>query len=125
MSEKEREPGARRGTDRAFLIDPTAEDPSEHFTFHDEFLICRGKRARRMCKRLGLDHEDLNDARREHLALVRQCTERRWEAIDRKDHAIARQIGDVLRDCCLPKARFAGMVRAELHRQGIDWTTLP
>ncbi|MGC4047719.1 MAG: hypothetical protein QM758_28330 [Armatimonas sp.] len=64
------DPYALDGSDEAMLIDPCSDDPSEHFEWEREMLVCkteRGVKTREVC---GLDRTDLEQERRKQIQKI-------------------------------------------------------
>jgi uncharacterized protein (TIGR02646 family) len=102
-------------TERAVLLHPTDDNPSEHIFFKDEVPVPKNssERGRQTIKLIGLDRLELNEARREALnpyrALIRivqlysQRTDLHGDLKTEHDEALT-----ILKDVSLPKSQAAG-----------------
>ena len=100
------------GKEEPLLVDPAREDPRQHIRFREaaaEPMTCRG---RETIKGTGLGRENLVEARREKLHIVKRLhdilrLEGRVEGIE-EELANAREH---LRDAVRPQAEYSAMVR--------------
>jgi hypothetical protein len=109
---RSRHPFADLAEEEPLLINPRQSDPQEHIGFRDEYPypIGDGAIGRTTINCLGLDREQLNEARRDHLAMVRVL----WNLAE----AIPRELPEtaeaqlVLARLCEAPAPFAAATRA-------------
>jgi uncharacterized protein (TIGR02646 family) len=129
-TERRQSPCTRDDSDAALLLNPCDADPNSyperHLTFEDGrvVLVRRSRRGRYTIDLCGLNRVPLVDDRREHLIEVQTRIERYLIACLENDTKEAHKQAMRLKHWCRDKAQYAGMARAELAREGIDWRAL-
>lgn len=107
------------GQETPMFIDPTAEDPTTHIGFREEFPYAIGGSARGEAtwRALGLDRAELAERRRERLETVR-LLRRAAGALKRKRDAasksLAKEIETNLEQWVEDSAEYAAMFRCDL-----------
>jgi uncharacterized protein (TIGR02646 family) len=124
--ESRRAPCSRDDTDDALLLNPCRDRPEQHLTFRNGYVVTvnrsrRGHITRRVC---GLNREPLVKDRRKVLKMLQLALDAYRDA-ERIGNAVRRaQFQAYLADMSVSGSEYAGMVRAELEREGIDWRNL-
>jgi uncharacterized protein (TIGR02646 family) len=98
------------------FIDPTAEDPTTHIGFREEYPypISGSPRGSATIRALGLDRPELVERRRERLKkirLLRDAARLLQRKRDQQSKALAREIEDDLQRSVANEAEFAAAVR--------------
>lgn len=130
--ENRKRPESRTGADEIpLLINPcdTQEEcitfrPEEHITFKNGRVVALTRKGKFSRKIYGLNQDDLVRVRKQRWMLINVIAEDYLYAIHENDHAKISKLGSILRDCVNRYSPFAGMVRCELERMGIDWQNL-
>jgi uncharacterized protein (TIGR02646 family) len=118
-------PESRTDRDIATLIDPSKEDPMAHITFYEGRILSITERGRITIQVCGLDADiDLVDERIKRARLVMGTIGALRYAEQAGDATKIAEYRYALKEASTDKARFAGMVRAELSRRGYDWAAL-
>jgi hypothetical protein len=98
-------------TERPLFIDPASEDPAVHLGFREEYpyAVNGSRRGTATWRALGLDREELAEARRDHLKMVQVLKKVR----DGKGPQ-SKEAGSLLKKLQNPKAQWSAMVRASI-----------
>jgi hypothetical protein len=104
------------------FIDPTAEDPTAHIGFREEYPYPIGgsPRGDATLRALGLDRPELVERRRERLQtirLLRSAAQQLRRKRDRRSKALAREIEKELQRSVEDGAEFAAAVRCAMAAQ--------
>lgn len=108
----------------ALLLNPCVDRPEQHITFRDGKVVAlteSGNRTRKIC---ALNRATLVRSRQKRLIQVKFTVEQLRVAITAGDLPLVQRCSAILVDLTHPHSPFAGMVRAELARMGIDWQSL-
>jgi uncharacterized protein (TIGR02646 family) len=125
-------PGSRDDTDDALLIDPCRENPANYLGFNGANIVAKddpttnlphrkGVKTIEVC---GLDRSKLTRHRRKCLRSLTPVLEAYLTAKASGDPVKIQKYASELLEFCHPEEEYAGMFRAELARNGIDWRTL-
>jgi uncharacterized protein (TIGR02646 family) len=118
-------PQSRDDSDSPMLIDPSREtDIHTHLTFRVGRILGLTRRGRVTIRICGLQDSDLLEDRIEHHAIIRPLIATLIKAEREQNTEESAKLRATLKHAARDRALFAGMVRAELTRQGYDWQTL-
>lgn len=124
-SEDPVQPCSRDASEAGLMLNPCQDDPTAFFTFENGLLVAthpRGIATRDIC---GLNRGELVRHRRKQLKRLQLILEAYLEAQETGKTTLVTKYANGLREFCTPEEEYAGMARAELLRNGIDWTKLP
>jgi uncharacterized protein (TIGR02646 family) len=111
-------------SDDAMLINPCQDRTPDHLTFREGRILGITQRGRTTIRICGLKDPDLQEERVNRAKLViGVIAALKYAEREGNEAEIAKQ-RSTLRAVSQNRARFAGMVRAELSRRGYDWAAL-
>lgn len=104
--------------ERTMFINPAAEDPEVVIGFREHVPIALGNdaRARRTIRRLGLRRPELNEHRRERLAMIEAL---HALAVANPQTSLAGEALVLLRQLATPRSEYSLMVRTFLRTKGM------
>jgi hypothetical protein len=92
-----------------YLINPSQENPEDHFSFREEFIVPKSVRGAVSIKILGLDRSGLNEQRADYLKLIQKSA--KFLGIT-GDAAIDAEIVQYINDYKKSSEKFSAMIRA-------------
>jgi hypothetical protein len=122
--EDTRDPWVQDASDAGMLINPCEEDPALHFSFSDEWLICKSARATKMEAVCGLNREDLRDSRRELLASIELAVNSYKILLKYDDKVEANKVASYLKTLITATASFSAMARDKIEAMGLEIANL-
>ena len=100
--------------ERSLFIDPAREDPQRHIRFRGEVARPVTKRGQETIQGMGLGRDDLEEARREKLGVLKalhSLVELRKDSAELEDQNVVEKACKLLADACLPEAEYSAMAR--------------
>ncbi|MCP5096786.1 MAG: TIGR02646 family protein [Chloroflexi bacterium] len=121
-SENKTDPCVMDNSDSNLLIDPCVDDPSEFFTFEDEFLVCIGKNIRATATKnvCNLNREYLLDQRRKYLAPITLAAKSYLYFTQCNDEQKRQEWHEKIKEVLKPDAMYVAMAKAKFESLGVD-----